>query len=126
MRGGQVLRVTALAVATITVEGDGEHHYSLGPARRTHDGHGGPEDRRCPRCGERLRAERRHPPEHPARKDRSGPGNGRRVAGSRRARLRGVSVKTTENHRTRIMAKLDIHDTAGLVRYAIRRGLIRP
>jgi len=37
-----------------------------------------------------------------------------------------VSVKTTENHRTRIMAKLDIHDTAGLVRYAIRRGLIRP
>jgi len=24
------------------------------------------------------------------------------------------------------MAKLDIHDTAGLVRYAIRRGLIRP
>jgi len=42
------------------------------------------------------------------------------------ARLRGVSVKTTENHRTRIMAKLDIHDTAGLVRYAIRRGLIRP
>ena len=40
MRGGQVLRVTALAVATITVEGDGEHHYSLGPARRTHDGHG--------------------------------------------------------------------------------------
>ena len=64
---------------------------------------------------------------HSSEGDRaSGPGNGRRVAGSRRARLRGVSVKTTENHRTRIMAKLDIHDTAGLVRYAIRRGLIRP
>lgn len=35
-----------------------------------------------------------------------------------------VSVKTAESHRSRIMKKLDIHDTAGLVRYAIRRGLI--
>jgi len=42
------------------------------------------------------------------------------------ARLMGVSVKTAENHRTRIMARLDIHETAGLVRYAIRRGLIQP
>jgi len=42
------------------------------------------------------------------------------------ARLLGVSVKTAENHRTRILAKLDIHETAGLVRYAIRRGLIQP
>ena len=42
------------------------------------------------------------------------------------ARLLGVSVKTAENHRTRIMAKLDIHETAGLVRYAIRRGFIQP
>ncbi len=42
------------------------------------------------------------------------------------ARLLGVSVKTAEAHRTRIMAKLDIHETAGLVRYAIRRGLIQP
>ena len=36
----------------------------------------------------------------------------------------GVSVKTAESHRTRIMDKLDIHSTAGLVHYAIRRGLI--
>lgn len=36
----------------------------------------------------------------------------------------GISVKTAESHRTRIMNKLDIHETAGLVRYAIRRGLI--
>jgi two-component system response regulator NreC len=36
----------------------------------------------------------------------------------------GVSVKTAESHRTRLMAKLDIHSTAGLVHYAIRRGLI--
>lgn len=40
--------------------------------------------------------------------------------------LLGVSVKTAESHRTRIMSKLDIHETAGLVRYAIRQGLVRP
>ncbi|MGH8221677.1 MAG: LuxR C-terminal-related transcriptional regulator, partial [Woeseiaceae bacterium] len=38
----------------------------------------------------------------------------------------GISVKTAESHRTRIMSKLEIHNTAGLVRYAIRRGLINP
>jgi DNA-binding NarL/FixJ family response regulator len=38
----------------------------------------------------------------------------------------GVSVKTAESHRSRIMDKLEIHETAGLVRYAIRRGLIQP
>lgn len=42
------------------------------------------------------------------------------------ATLLGVSVKTAESHRTHIMRKLEIHDTAGLVRYAIRRGLIQP
>jgi DNA-binding NarL/FixJ family response regulator len=42
------------------------------------------------------------------------------------ASLLGVSVKTAESHRTHIMAKLDIHDTAGLVRYAIRNGIIQP
>jgi len=41
------------------------------------------------------------------------------------AGLLGVSVKTAESHRTRIMQKLKIHETAGLVRYAIRRGLIQ-
>lgn len=41
------------------------------------------------------------------------------------ARL-GISTKTAESHRTNIMEKLDIHDTAGLVRYAIREGLIQP
>ena len=40
------------------------------------------------------------------------------------AGLLGVSIKTADSHRTRIMRKLDIHDTAGLVRFAIRRGLI--
>lgn len=42
------------------------------------------------------------------------------------ASLLDICVKTAESHRTRIMRKLDIHDTAGLVRYAIRRGLIKP
>jgi len=37
-----------------------------------------------------------------------------------------VSVKTAESHRTHLMNKLDIHETASLVRYAIRRGLIEP
>ncbi len=40
------------------------------------------------------------------------------------ASLLGVSVKTAESHRMRIMSKLDIHETAGLVRYAIRQGLL--
>ena len=42
------------------------------------------------------------------------------------ANLLNISAKTAETHRARIMEKLDIHETAGLVRYAIRRGLIRP
>lgn len=36
-----------------------------------------------------------------------------------------VSAKTADSHRTRLMRKLDLHNTASLVRYAIRRGLIR-
>ncbi len=35
-----------------------------------------------------------------------------------------ISAKTAEFHRSRLMAKLGVHDTAGLVRYAIRRGFI--
>jgi DNA-binding NarL/FixJ family response regulator len=38
----------------------------------------------------------------------------------------GISVKTAESHRARLMKKLDIHETASLVRYAIRHGLIEP
>jgi two-component system response regulator NreC len=38
----------------------------------------------------------------------------------------GISVKTAESHRARLMKKLDMHETASLVRYAIRRGLIQP
>jgi DNA-binding NarL/FixJ family response regulator len=42
------------------------------------------------------------------------------------ASLLFISVKTAETHRSRLMQKLDIHETAGLVRYAIRRGLVQP
>jgi two-component system, NarL family, response regulator NreC len=42
------------------------------------------------------------------------------------AALLDLTVRTAESYRTRIMEKLDIHETAGLVRYAIRRGLIEP
>jgi two-component system response regulator NreC len=42
------------------------------------------------------------------------------------AALLGISAKTADSHRSRIMRKLDIHDTVGLVRFAIRRGLINP
>ncbi len=38
----------------------------------------------------------------------------------------GISFKAAVSHRTRIMDKLDVHHTAGLVRYAIRQKLIEP
>ena len=37
-----------------------------------------------------------------------------------------ISVKTVETHRTQLMERLDIHDIPGLVRYAMRTGLIAP
>ncbi len=42
------------------------------------------------------------------------------------ARMLEISYKTAESHRTRLMRKLDIHETAGLVRFAVRRGLVHP
>jgi DNA-binding NarL/FixJ family response regulator len=35
-----------------------------------------------------------------------------------------TSIKTIDTHRTHIMKRLDIHDLAGLVKYAVRTGLI--
>jgi DNA-binding NarL/FixJ family response regulator len=40
------------------------------------------------------------------------------------ARRLDISVKTAENHRSRVLDKLDVRNTAELVRYALRRGLI--
>ena len=42
------------------------------------------------------------------------------------AQVLGVTPKTAESYRTTLMTKLDIHETAGLVRYAIRHGVIQP
>ncbi|MFP5210175.1 MAG: response regulator [Acidobacteriota bacterium] len=42
------------------------------------------------------------------------------------AALLEISVKTVETYRSRIMEKLGIHETAGVVRYAIRHGIVQP
>jgi DNA-binding NarL/FixJ family response regulator len=42
------------------------------------------------------------------------------------ASVLGISVKTAESHRTRMMHKLDIHETASLVLYAVRKGIVQP
>jgi DNA-binding NarL/FixJ family response regulator len=41
------------------------------------------------------------------------------------ARILHISDKTVETHRMQLMDRLDIHDVAGLVRYAIRVGLVK-
>lgn len=40
------------------------------------------------------------------------------------AGLLGVSIKTIETHRAQLMERLGIHDVAGLVRFAVRYGLV--
>lgn len=40
------------------------------------------------------------------------------------ASILSISIKTVEKHRTSLMKKLNIHDTAGLTRYAISEGVI--
>jgi len=40
------------------------------------------------------------------------------------ARALNISVKTVESHRAQLMDRLNIHDVAGLVRHAIKRGLV--
>jgi DNA-binding NarL/FixJ family response regulator len=41
------------------------------------------------------------------------------------AAILGISVKTAEAHRIRVMKKLETHNTASTVRYAIRQGLVQ-
>jgi DNA-binding NarL/FixJ family response regulator len=45
-------------------------------------------------------------------------------ANKQAADLLGISIKTVEKHRQNLMNKLDLHDTAGLTRYAISAGII--
>jgi DNA-binding NarL/FixJ family response regulator len=35
-----------------------------------------------------------------------------------------ISIKTVEKHRQQVMNKLNIHDIAGLTRYAISKGMV--
>jgi DNA-binding NarL/FixJ family response regulator len=42
------------------------------------------------------------------------------------ARLLGLAFKTVETHRGQIMERLKVHDVAGLVRFAVRVGLVTP
>jgi DNA-binding NarL/FixJ family response regulator len=42
------------------------------------------------------------------------------------AGMLGVSLKTVDSHRSNLMEKLDIHKVSGLVRFAIRTGLVEP
>src|SRR5207249_4174448 len=38
----------------------------------------------------------------------------------------GISIKTVEKHRQQVMNKLHIHDIAGLTRFAISTGMVKP
>jgi DNA-binding NarL/FixJ family response regulator len=40
------------------------------------------------------------------------------------AQILRLSVKTVEKHRTNLMSKLNVHDLAGLIRIAIKHGLV--
>ena len=42
------------------------------------------------------------------------------------AQLLGISFKTAVCHRSHILRKLNLHETASLVRYAIRQGIVSP
>ena len=37
----------------------------------------------------------------------------------------GISVKTVDTHRGNIMEKLNVHNTAELIKYAIRKGIVQ-
>ena len=55
------------------------------------------------------------------------PGTARRkCSGHQTDLLLNLSVKTVETHRAQIMERLGIRDVAGLVRYALRTGLVPP
>jgi DNA-binding CsgD family transcriptional regulator len=42
------------------------------------------------------------------------------------AAILGISMKTADSHRTHVMEKLRVHETASVVRFAIRVGLVEP
>jgi DNA-binding NarL/FixJ family response regulator len=46
-------------------------------------------------------------------------------ANKQTASLLSISIKTVEKHRQSLMAKLGIHETAGLTRYAVSKSIVR-
>jgi len=40
------------------------------------------------------------------------------------ARILSISISTVETHRARIMEKLDVHSTADIILYAVRKGFL--
>ena len=48
----------------------------------------------------------------------------RGLTGREIAKQLEISANTVDRHRSNIMAKLDLHNKAELVRYAVRKGLI--
>jgi DNA-binding NarL/FixJ family response regulator len=47
------------------------------------------------------------------------------ISGKEIAERLGIAFRTARSHRANLMEKLELHDTAALVRYAIRNGLIQ-
>ena len=50
----------------------------------------------------------------------------RGLSGKQIAIALGISVRTVETHRARVMTKLSAHSTADIVRFAVRAGLVDP
>ena len=41
------------------------------------------------------------------------------------ARILTLSINTVESHRKHVMEKLDVHNTAEIVRFAVRKGIVQ-
>ena len=41
------------------------------------------------------------------------------------ARILSLSINTVESHRKHVMEKLDLHNTAEIVRFAVRKGIVQ-
>lgn len=125
-----VEKVAALGAAGFLIKQTSAHLLSEA-IREVHKGH----TFYSPAIAKRLG---RRPPQAPDRKDRL-KANATRLsvremevlqliaegeANKQIAAELGISIKTVEKHRDHLMRKLDIHDTAGLTRYAIEAGII--
>lgn len=99
------------AVAAV---GRGETYLSAGVAHHAPDGREGRTD-----GGPARRAEALTPRQRETLQLIAEGRSTKEIAG-----ILDVSVKTVETHRAHLMERLDIHDVAGLVRYAIRSGIV--